>query len=149
MKRTEALQPLSHDHFEGLKLAGEVERMLGAGETLQKAADTVCRFSEEHLVRHFALEEELLVDLCERIGGGALASRMLDEHRLLLGDISRIVEGDNLDTNLLHRFAGLLRAHIRFEERELFPFIERAAPPEALLYLGKRLLSPEGGRETL
>jgi len=48
----------------------------------------------------------------------------------------------------LEAFVNLLEAHIRFEERNLFPYIEKEASPEALDSVGSQLEAQHLAKES-
>lgn len=125
MKRSPALQPLSHDHHQGLVLVGRLRRALRSGEATAPLAETVGAFWRENLLCHFA-EEEALVLPALLDGAPALADRMVREH-VEIGALVRAVTDAPDGEPPLAAFADALAAHIRFEEREAFPAAERVA----------------------
>jgi mannose-6-phosphate isomerase-like protein (cupin superfamily) len=121
VKRHRALVPLSHDHHHALVAARRLRRAAetdAAGE-----AEAFSRFFAEESVRHFREEEEQLFPL---VAGAEearpLVVRALLEHQQLHALAGRLAGGE---TATRRELAGLLEAHVRFEERELFPLIER------------------------
>ena len=140
MKRSTALSPLSRDHHAALVIASQ---LIGAGE--QDAATTADRFVgflAEHELRHFALEEELLLPTLLGLDSGvALASRVRAEHEQLRAAMRRLRDAPGrAEVEFLHETGRLLRAHVRMEERELFPLLEETLDPCALRELGGRLI---------
>jgi tellurite resistance-related uncharacterized protein len=119
MKRATGLVSLSRDHHRALVLARALRR-----PDAPAPADVV-----EELEPHFAVEEaELVPRAIER--GGALAelgARLLAEHAALRAETDPARLGD------------LLEAHVRFEERELFPALERELGAELLARLAGAL----------
>jgi len=87
---------------------------------VEQLADDVDRFWSSDLERHFADEERLLLPLMKWSALQRFGDRMLDEHRV----IRELVQKARRSPDDLARFADMLRRHIRFEERELFPAIE-------------------------
>jgi mannose-6-phosphate isomerase-like protein (cupin superfamily) len=120
MKRHPSLEPFSRDHNVGLILA----RRLIAGEDGSLAAFQDAWRAE--FSDHFTEEERLLGPLAlehER-------QRLLDEHASIAALGERAESGE--DAAELGR---QLEAHIRWEERELFPSIEQHATTAALASL--------------
>lgn len=78
--------------------------------------------STSRLAPHFAIEEAQLAPLVDN----TLAERLLSEHRALERAIAAIARRE---AGALAFFAGLLEAHVRFEERVFFPECERHLPP--------------------
>src|SRR5690606_33327416 len=72
------------------------------------------------LARHFAVEEAHLLPPVRLAGGDALASRVEQDHAAIQ---SYVLSGP-FDEVGLRQFAERLSNHVRFEERELFPFAE-------------------------
>lgn len=124
MKRSEVLQPLSHDHHHGLQMVARIRRALGGGEEPAEVAAAVPAFWTEHLVPHFAEEERLVVPLL-RQGAAPMAERMLREHGALRALTRAVAEAGDVPEQALAAFAEALADHIRFEEREAFPAAEQ------------------------
>lgn len=122
MKRHPALQRLSREHHAALVLAKRAQR-LGSDP-----AEIAQAFAVE-LEPHFLAEESGLLLAMEAAGQAALTERTVADHQKLRELAHRIAAGD---APSLPRFGHLLEAHIRFEERELFPCAESILPPELL-----------------
>lgn len=115
MKRHPALRQLSSDHHTGLVLARQARLAANGSADEQQATWSLLveRFGAE-LEPHFRLEENGLLVALERAGEALLVERTLREHK----EVRALVAQDRPEG--LARFAELLTAHIRFEERELF-----------------------------
>ncbi len=118
MKRHPALEPFSRDHNDGLILARSLQLRRPGAETETRQAWTI------ELKDHFDEEERLVGPLLEE----AQRTRMIQEHR----EIERRI--DSLPDEM-ERLGDLLHDHIRWEERELFPWIETHATAEQLASL--------------
>lgn len=134
MKREPALQPLSHDHYEGLQFAARVKRALASSEDTTHLSREAAAFWEEHLVPHFGLEELWILPLL-RTASGPMAERMRREHAEIEALVSSLAMEPERATASLAALADALIAHIRFEEREAFPAVETAADPDTLAEL--------------
>jgi hypothetical protein len=64
----------------------------------------------------------------------------MEEHRALRRDLGAALAGD---VDGLGRFASLLEAHVRFEERELFPACEASLPDDVLAAIAARAPKPD------
>lgn len=123
MKRNATLQPLSREHHTALTLAKACERAAQSGTAEQVGA--VCQraiqaFANE-LEPHFQIEEQSLLPLLKNAEAQPLVRRTLADHlqlRALLKDLRQN------DAAALDSFGKCLSAHVRFEERELFPALE-------------------------
>ena len=89
--------------------------------------DLVRAFARD-LAPHFAIEEQLLLPALESVGEGALAERMRADHDQLRG----LLDDPRPDNVVLSEFGALLRDHVRFEERELFPVAQERLPDDVL-----------------
>lgn len=140
MKRTPALEPLSHDHYEGLRLAARIRRNVEGGEDLVAMPDEITAFWHDHLVRHFTEEEALILPVLEKVAA-PLAERMVREHAEIEGLVNALKsQSPDLPSDLL-AFADALAAHIRFEEREAFPSVEQHADGSTLATIEQALHS--------
>ncbi|MBS0513322.1 MAG: hemerythrin HHE cation-binding protein [Proteobacteria bacterium] len=111
MKRDHRLVSLSREHHTALRLG----RSLLAG-----GAAVALRAEQAALATHFAEEEERFVRLLQARGHEALAARLLHEHATL-----RTLFGAALRGEREGEAGQALLDHVRFEERELFPVVER------------------------
>ena len=146
MKRHKSLFPLSHEHQHGLALALKLKYPKGQLSSSNEAEISALKSEladkyENILRKHFRKEEQYLVPGFEE---NKLMKQMLGEHIKLEGLYNKIVsnsEGWKLEQqrDMLNLFGELLDLHIRFEERELFPMIEKSLSEEQLEELGKML----------
>lgn len=126
LKRVKELQELSREHHHGLLLCWKIRTGFSkniAPERIKRYTDW---FYSKYLLPHFELEEEYVFSILK--DDNELVKKALAEHRRLRRLFN---QGINIDKNL-----GLieeeLEAHIRFEERVLFPEIQKAASREQL-----------------
>ncbi|MEZ5561986.1 MAG: hemerythrin domain-containing protein [Gammaproteobacteria bacterium] len=141
-KRHPALIPVAREHHECLILA---QRLMGKTrvsdsdwphDPVQQAA-TLAGFFERHLRQHFAIEEALVFPAACGAGSeaGALVLQLLDEHRDMAARIEQMAANPQVVATELAAFGELLNAHIRLEDRQLFPLMEAGMPADALLEL--------------
>jgi hemerythrin-like domain-containing protein len=139
MKRHDALIPLTHDHHHALARARRM-RLAAAGDDLDEqrsASDEFLEFFDEHTLLHFREEEEILFPLVvDRPDAPMeLLSRLLVEHVRLHGlvrDLRAQRGADGSPTATMAEIARLLADHIRAEESELFPLMERMLSEDEL-----------------
>jgi len=124
MKRSKFLQPLSRDHHAALVLAKACERAALSDNELQiyTACERAGNVFQADLAAHFQIEEVSLLPLLLGTDSEILASRALTEHKQLRGLIGDI---QLKNREALGAFGKCLAEHVRFEERELFPAIEK------------------------
>ncbi len=138
MKRSQGLQPLSQDHYKGLRLVAQLNKALSESKDLDSLADTVVAFRESHLRPHFQAENELLLPVLAK-EDPALGKRLASEHVQINAIVDNLQIFPETRKEHLAAFCRLLRAHIRFEEREVFPRIEQVADKATLQNIRKRL----------
>jgi quercetin dioxygenase-like cupin family protein len=122
VKRSPPLIPLSHDHHHALAAARRLRRAAGRDDARAEATAFSHFFATES-VRHFRDEEERLFPLVVHSEEAQpLVARALLEHQRLHALARDVANGESAT---MRELAELLTAHVRFEERELFPLIER------------------------
>lgn len=122
MKRSFPLVQLSREHHTALVLAKHART---CATNPAGAAALRQRIMAEHtadLLDHFATEERELPGALVPVAP-ELILRLFEEHTQLRTLLKRIETGD---LTALPPFGELLAAHVRFEERELFPCFESA-----------------------
>jgi hemerythrin-like domain-containing protein len=140
MKRSEALAPLSRDHHVALEEALRLRRATEDDAPLMAAR--FAAFWHRAGERHFEIEEELILPaLAERHPGWRVAAQRV---RVDHADIrARALALDGSDVDAAHILGERLYAHVRFEERVLFPLLERALDERQLAELGARVTAAE------
>ena len=145
MKRDEALAPLSRDHHQALYQALQLKRAEDA--TAEQALRGMIEFFDAHGALHFRVEEEVLLPRFVRDGGadptGAAIARVLTDHVWIRARPAGLREAGEPSLEELHELGERLDAHVRHEERVLFPEIEKALSPEQLLELGRAVEAAE------
>lgn len=129
MKRSQELIELTREHHHALVLA---RRAIVAAREAPAARALAAELTEiflRELEPHFILEEQKLLPALRGAGEYARAARTLDEHRQLRALAQAGAAGE---TASLLSFGLLLEAHVRFEERELFPLAEAILPANVL-----------------
>lgn len=132
MPRNPALIPLSHDHHNGLLVALRMKKGGPASHRdnwpadIHKQRDALMQYTREELLPHFALEEEILFpSLSNAASLEVLISEIINEHAAMRSLLEMIGSAQNTDLpKQMKDFGILLEAHIRKEERQLFPMIE-------------------------
>lgn len=130
MKRDPRLQQLSSEHHAALVLARRLSRQSGAW-TAQDGAALQERFARE-LEPHFALEEQVLLPALREAGRADLADRTLTDHATLR---ELVASSRTAGADVARSIGERLRAHVRFEEHELFPTCEAVLPDHVLAQL--------------
>jgi hemerythrin-like domain-containing protein len=143
MRRSRQLKPLSSEHHHALLVAFQLKQALaghadsaGAPKDLAGLAGLVRRFSIQVLSTHTRTEEDVL--------GSYLAPADLERLRAEHLQLARLVEAAAAQTPAERRaaltgFADLLERHVRWEERELFPYAEGHVDADTLADIGGEL----------
>jgi len=142
IKRHDSLQPLSRHHMIGLHVALKLSRAgtdksrISLEEILQDAEDFWVPDGKEH----FREEEEILLPAYAQYADihDPLITEMLLEHVLIRSQMEQLLL-HKLSLPQMRELGTLLDAHIRQEERVIFPMIEKALPEEALIELAPYL----------
>lgn len=141
MKRHIALKTLSWEHHHGLVHARRLVRSATVKEDAAQAVEAFLRFAQEDLRYHFRVEEEFLLPLYAQHPDAdeKLIAKVLTEHIQLRAAwlaLERAKRMGNGVEAMLEPLGKLLEAHIRLEERRLFPAIEATLSLEELMRIG-------------
>lgn len=137
IKRSAHIVMLSKDHHFGLLFSWKIRQGLKRGITLNRLQSYVAYFWDAHFKHHFKEEEELL------FMEDALCSQALDEHKKIGAQIEKIKTGERSNAEAYSALADMVDAHIRFEERVLFPHLEKQLSPQQLERIGQELQKRE------
>lgn len=123
VKRSEELQPLSRQHHNGLLFCLLLKKGINKQADLTVMQDFIQSFWYKDLHHHFELEEKYLAPLQKHYHRlQSSLERMINEHYELKNIINETLL--NISYEAVQELHDKLEAHIRFEERELFPLIE-------------------------
>jgi hemerythrin-like domain-containing protein len=148
MKRHQSLYPLSHDHHHALVQARRLRIASSASEHssfYQAAADFIA-FWDFTLDRHFRQEEEILLPVFAKHSSADRAEIVatLAQHWQLRQSCGHLKSAIDQQTALASEgleLAELLVKHIRYEESDLFPAIEKAVPEAELWEINRLFVS--------
>lgn len=128
IKRSEQLAPLSREHHDGLLFAWKIKEGLANQAPLDKLRQYSMWYWRNHIKPHFFQEEKILVPYMPQ--GHPMATRLKEEH----DHIRELILGldDEADKRTLILLTDLINNHIRFEERELFVYLEGLLTKEKL-----------------
>jgi hemerythrin-like domain-containing protein len=128
MKRHPDLRSYSEDHHHGLVASRKLKHAAESGSDDDETVTDFLLAWRREIEPHFRDEEEVLLPALASIAGDEhpLVRRTKDEHETIRGLVEALGGPEvprRRETAL--RLATLLHDHIRFEEAELFPEIER------------------------
>src|SRR5512144_1482887 len=143
MKRSRELKPLSSEHHQALLVAFQLKMGLeghpesaGAPKDLPGLLHLARKFEEQILRAHARAEEDLLGGLIQEPDTTRLRSEHAELARLV--ELGRTARPGDLRAHL-GSFADLLERHVRWEERELFPYAEGHVDEATLATIGGEL----------
>lgn len=121
IKRSLSLVPLSREHHHGLLLCWKIRTGLKKNIEINRINSFVNWFYQKSLKKHFEIEEDYIFPVLGQ--EHELIKRALSEHQKL----QTLFEEKSKTTETSELIAQDLEKHIRFEERVLFPEIEKMA----------------------
>lgn len=123
MRRIESLIPYSHDHQHALATTLRLARAASDGDdaALAEVVGQALEFARRELAGHMEQEETVLLPRLHALGvtRDEEVSRIAREH-LEIRTIVQQLDDAPEDRELAALLASTLRAHVRWEERELF-----------------------------
>jgi hemerythrin-like domain-containing protein len=128
IKRSPQLAPLSREHHDGLLFAWKIKQGIDNKAPLDIMVKYTLWYWRHHIKPHFFQEEKILLPYMP--ANHPMAVKLQEDHdhiRELILDLD-----DAADKRSLVILSDLLNAHIRFEERELFGYLEGLLTPEQL-----------------
>ncbi len=146
MKRNEALRQLSRDHHRALEVALKLRR--ATGRDAQDVRSAFLSFWREHGAFHFRVEEDVMLP------GAAphidptdpAVARVLTDHVEIRHRAGNLEDTPDTGADRLNALGEMLSAHVRHEERVLFPMIEEALSADELDRLAQRIDEAERSR---
>lgn len=134
MKRSQELSSLSREHHQALGAALKLRR--ATLDDAEAALAAFASFWREHGAGHFETEERVLLGFLT----AAEADRLLTEHDAIRARVDELAGPSGARRLETTRELGeILHDHVRFEERVLFPALERRLTPAQLDALGRAL----------
>ena len=127
LKRSKELSPLSREHHDGLQFVWKIRQGLANKTSLGRLKDFTIFYWQQHVKPHFFHEEQVLSKFIPE--DNKLLKQMRDEHEMIRELILQL--GDASATTF-STLADIIYKHIRFEERELFEWVEGHLTKEQL-----------------
>ena len=134
MKRANQLQPLSRQHHLGLNLSRHAKECLDKPEEIAKHWHNLTSYIND-MQYHFQIEDNLIAHALEPYRTNhpdvaAVLDTLDGQHKQLhqlMDEVEASQKSDNKDITVakVKALGTLLYDHIRFEERELYPAIEK------------------------
>ncbi|KAA9038023.1 hemerythrin domain-containing protein [Ginsengibacter hankyongi] len=136
IKRSEHMLKLSKEHHSGLLFCWKIRQGLKRGVTTERIIKYTQYFWSHHLDEHFREEETILFSPLK----DELVQRAIEHHKQIKHTLGAL-QGSSADDakQKLAQLANLVDDHIRYEERKLFPHLEKTLSDEQLNKIGQQL----------
>lgn len=128
IKRSKELAPLSREHHDGLLFSWKIKQGLDNKTPVEELRKYTMWYWRHHIKPHFFQEEKILLPHIPE--GNPMIKRLKDEH----DHIRELIIGldEQADKRSLQVLCDLINLHIRFEERELFAYLEKTLSADKL-----------------
>src|SRR5690606_589411 len=140
IKRNENLVPISREHHATLLFCWKLRNGVKMEIVPERIALYVAWFWISHLQPHFNKEEKLLFKDCEHTMVNKAVQQQTDMYK-------KVIENESLGAakpyEAILQLAYMDDQHTRYEERELFPWIENTLSENSLKTIGIELLHEE------
>lgn len=134
MKRNKNIIPLSRDHHFGLLFCWKIRKGIQLKVPGGRIRKYITFFWENNLEPHFRDEEQFLFVMED----DAPCNRAISEHKQIMALVDDIIHKATSE-EMIFALADTLEQHIRYEERELFPYLEQKLPAATLAVIGAHL----------
>lgn len=145
MERDARLTPLSHEHHHALVMALRINRELpGSSDAdARRLYMDLAQFWSAAIQPHHLVENDALLERIAHRGDDGLqrAGRLQRDHRELeqLMEAMRAARTADERRAALTTFGNVLRDHVRWEERDLFMWMQESLPADDLDAIGAYL----------
>lgn len=140
IKRNENLVPISREHHATLLFCWKIKQGIAKEVEPKRITKYINWFFTTHLEQHFQTEEKLLFfdPEDEKVQKG------LAQHQQILSIINEINHcSEEKIYDLFAQLSDLIKDHTRYEERELFPWLEKKFSANKLGEIGNVLHQEE------
>ncbi|CAL1519492.1 hemerythrin domain-containing protein [Chitinophaga sp. MM2321] len=135
IKRNEHIMPLSREHHMGLLFCWKLRQGVKREIAPDRIRKYINYFWDTHLKQHFEEEENILFNQVKH----KFCDEAIVQHQQITDMIQRINTAGKEVPGIYTSLAALIDQHIRFEERELFPYLESALSAKSLSNIGIQL----------
>ncbi|MBS1487099.1 MAG: hemerythrin domain-containing protein [Bacteroidetes bacterium] len=129
IKRHAAIVELSRDHHFTLLLIWKIRNGLKKSIEAERISAYALHYYDVELKSHFKAEEDLLY--CKMPADNPLRKQVEAEHAHI-HRIAADIKANPSDTELLKQFADDIDKHVRFEERQLFNYLQETVAESEL-----------------
>jgi hypothetical protein len=145
LKRNPELVTLSREHHFELLFSWKIKQGL-ANQVDHKILQAYVRYFWDHnLENHLEKEEKIVVQVLSE--ADPMRFRLQQDHDLIRSLVAYLYSEQENVGYLLDALQQLVTVHVRFEEREFFPYLERVATPGQLILIGLEMGKYEEAHE--
>ena len=136
INRNEHIKKLSREHHFSLLFCWKIRQGLKMNVAMERIWEYVQYFWKQHLQPHFREEEKIFfAPIKDR-----LVQRAINEHKYIKQQIEDLANyPKNNERKNLAKIADMVYEHVRYEERDLFPHLERKLSKEQLENIGEQI----------
>ena len=136
VKRDENIKRLSREHHFSLLFCWKIRKGLKTDVATERIRKYVQYFWQQHLQPHFREEEKIFfAPIKDR-----LVQRAINEHKYIKQQVEDLANySKNNQRKSLAKIADMVYEHVRYEERDLFPHLERKLSKEQLENIGEQI----------
>lgn len=133
IKRRGDIKLLSRDHHFGLLFSWKIKQGVAKNVDTKRMKNYVNFFWSQHLKDHF-LDEEVL--LFNRLDADEPCAQAKKDHQRIVSLIDAVNAANQGDYLVYEKLISFLNEHIRFEERVVFPHLEKVLSESTLSSIG-------------
>ena len=136
LSRNEHIKKLSRKHHFSLLFCWKIRQGLKMNVATERIWEYVQYFWKQHLQPHFREEEDIFFALVN----DRLVQRAINEHKYIKKQIEDLANySGNNQRKSLAKIADMVYEHVRYEERDLLPYLERKLSKEQLENIGEQI----------
>lgn len=136
IKRNMNIVKLSKDHHASLLFCWKIRQGIKYHIEFHRLVDYINYFWKNHFSEHFKEEEQFLFAPYN----DEIVQKAIDDHRKIKKMISNLpLETPESREDSLSELADTVNEHVRYEERILFPHLEKKLSEEQLEMIGKQI----------
>ncbi|MFV0605787.1 MAG: hemerythrin domain-containing protein [Niabella sp.] len=140
IKRNPHLIPISKEHHGTLLFCWKLKQGLAKNIDSSRIIKYIHWYWQNHIIPHFETEEKYLF-VNE---GDKMVLQALQEHQSIKESILSLDNMDEVEIrHTIEKISQLVNDHTRYEERELFPYLEETLSELELEAIGKALQKEE------
>jgi len=137
LKRNKHILQLSKDHHFTLLFCWKIRQGLKHGVDTERIKKYVAHFWQHDMQLHFREEEEILFAPVKK---DEQVQKAIDDHEKIKEQVQTVLQSSGEEAvRQLPVLADLVDAHVRYEERQLFPHLETALTATELEEIGRKL----------